>query len=290
MLNYFRSKSVATNGTFVSDGTNLYSTGSGGPGNVYGVCSFDPNLGEFAGCGTVVKLSPPAAGDVLWKPHVLRSFGSSLGDGGNPTVNLLMANGVIYGTTAQGGKNGFGRIFDLVPDNGGWTGHILHDLTFDEGQAPLGKLAMDSSGNLYGTAYVGGISNCQFGCGSIFKLTPPSITGGSWTETTLYKFSGGADGGNPQAGVILDADGNLYGTASTAGAGFGTVYKLVPPQTAGGAWTEVTLYTFAGQPSDGSTPLGELLMVDGMLYGTTSQGGVENAGTIFAVNPSPTKR
>jgi len=283
LLNYFAYRPVATNGSFVSDGTNLYATGSGGSGVAYGTCNFN-------GCGTVVKLSPPAAGKSEWAPHVVRDFGASLGDGVNPAINLVMANGVMYGTTIQGGKNGFGRIFELVENNGGWTGYTLHDLAFDEGQAPLGRLALDAAGNIYGTAYVGGIANCQFGCGSIFRLSPPAVAGGPWIETTLYKFTGNADGGNPQGGVILDSAGNLYGTASTGGTGFGTVYKLVPPQTAGGAWTEVTLYSFAGQPSDGSTPLGELLMVNGMLYGTTSLGGSENSGTIFAVSPSPTRR
>ena len=280
LLNYFAFKAVGTNGSFVSDGTNLYSTGSGGSGNAYGTCNFN-------GCGTVVKLSPPAAGKSDWSPHVVRAFGTSLGDGVNPSINLVMANGVMYGTTIQGGKNGFGRIFELVEDNGSWNGSILHDLAFTEGQAPLGKLAIDSAGNIYGTAYVGGIANCQFGCGSVFKLSPPAVAGGPWLETTLYQFTGGPDGGNPQGGVILDNAANLYGTASTAGKGFGTVYKLVPPQTAGGTWTEITLHAFAGKPTDGSTPLAELIMVNGMLYGTTSRGGSEDAGTIFAVNPSP---
>jgi uncharacterized repeat protein (TIGR03803 family) len=281
LLNYFAYRAVATNGSFVSDGTNLYSTGSGGSGTGYETCNFN-------GCGTVVKLSPPAAGKSEWAPHVVRDFGTSVGDGVNPAVSLVMANGVMYGTTIQGGKNGFGRVFELVGNDGSWTGYSLHDLAFTEGQAPLGRLAVDSAGNIYGTAYVGGIANCQFGCGSVFKLSPPAVVGGSWQEATLYKFSGGADGGNPQGGVILDSAGNLYGTASTAGTGFGTVYKLVPPQSAGGAWTEVTLHAFAGAPNDGSTPLAELIMVNGVLYGTSSRGGSEDAGTIFAVNPSTT--
>ena len=283
LLNYFAFKAVGTNGSFVSDGTNLYSTGTGGSGTGYQTCNSN-------GCGTVVKLSPPAAGKSDWAPHVVRAFGTSLGDGVDPAMNLVIANGVMYGTTIQGGKNGFGRIFELVENNGGWTGYTLHDLAFDEGQAPLGRLALDDAGNIYGTVYVGDNANCKFGCGAVFKLSPPAAAGGVWQETTLYKFTGGADGGNPQGGVILDNAGNLYGTASTGGTGFGTVYKLVPPQTAGGAWTEVTLYSFAGAPSDGSTPLAELIMVNGMLYGTTSLGGSENAGTVFAVNPSPTRR
>jgi uncharacterized repeat protein (TIGR03803 family) len=283
LLNYFAYRPVATNGSFVSDGTSLYSTGSGGSGTAYETCSYN-------GCGTVVKLSPPAPGKSDWAAHVVRDFGTSLGDGVNPAVNLVMAKGVIYGTTIQGGKNGFGRVFELVENNGSWNGFTLHDLAFTEGQAPLGRLVIDSAGNIYGTAYVGGIANCQFGCGSVFKLSPPAVGGGSWQEATLYKFTGGADGGNPQGGVIFDSAGNLYGTASTAGTGFGTVYKLVPPQTTGGAWTEVTLHSFGGAPSDGSTPLAELIMVKGMLYGTSSRGGSEDAGAIFAVNPSPAGR
>jgi len=273
-----------TFGSFVSDGSgNLYVTGNGGSAIAYGVCG-------AATCGAVLKLSPPGSGQSVWRQQVVHAFGTSVGDGVDPALNLVSSNGILYGTTIQGGKNGFGRVFALVESNGLWSGTTLHDLAFTEGQAPLGKLAIDSAGNIYGTAYVGGIANCQFGCGSVFKLSPPAVAGGPWQETTLYQFTGGADGGNPQGGVILDNAGNLYGTASTAGTGFGTVYKLVPPQTAGGTWTEVTLHAFLGAPADGSTPLAELIMVNGILYGTTSRGGSEDSGTIFAVNPSPAAR
>jgi hypothetical protein len=153
-----------------------------------------------------------------------------------------------------------------------------------DGQNPIGGLIFDHAGNLYGTTSAGGNSTCSGGstCGTVFELSPAS--GGGWTETILYRFTGGSDGWNPNGTLLMDASGNLFGTAAWGGMncgvgnfGCGVVFKLSPD--AGGTWTGTTLYTFTGA-HDGAVPLGGLVAdSSGNLYGTTSQGG-NNAGQI----------
>jgi uncharacterized repeat protein (TIGR03803 family) len=154
-----------------------------------------------------------------------------------------------------------------------------------DGAAPYDNLIADSSGNLYGTAILGGGS----GCGVVFKLVP----GG--TETVLYSFTGGSDGGGPGAGLIADSSGNLYGTTegggvSGCGGTCGVVFKLAPPATASGAWTETVLHAFTGSPSDGGVPYFAGLIADssGNLYGTTYFGGTSNDGVVFKLTPPAT--
>jgi len=141
-----------------------------------------------------------------------------------------------------------------------------------DGQLPVGSLVADASGNLYGTtAAGGGYGNCSpFGqtCGVVFQLTPGS--GGAWSESVLYTFTGGADGGEPLAGLAIDANGNLYGTTALGGAsGLGTVFMLSPNA---GSWTESVLYSFAGG-SDGEYPQSPVTLRKGNLYGMTYAGG-----------------
>jgi len=148
------------------------------------------------------------------------------------------------------------------------TIQVLYDFgsTFNTPSFPTATLALDRSGNLYGTTTRGG----TFDCGVVFELSPSS--GGGWTETTLYEFTCGSDGCDPITGVVLEKDGNLYGTAANS------VYELSP--TAGGGWNEFTLYTFAGG-MDGAGPRGVILDSRGNLYGTTNVGGVGNNGTVY---------
>ena len=133
---------------------------------------------------------------------------------------------------------------------------------------------MDSSGNLYGTTSSGGAS----GNGTVFKITAAG------SESVLYSF-GTDDAGiwsaNPQAGLVMDAGGNLYGTATTGGAkGYGAVFQITP----GGS--ESVVYSFAGTP-DGANPLAGLVMdASGNLYGTTGSGGANGNGTVFKVTPA----
>jgi uncharacterized repeat protein (TIGR03803 family) len=143
-----------------------------------------------------------------------------------------------------------------------------------DGDNPLSNLILDKAGNLYGTTFVGG----AYGYGVVFELTPK--TAGEWTETVLYSFRGGVDGGVPYySGVIFDASGNLYGTTSGGGTlNFGTVFELTPN---GSSWSETVLHSFAGG-KDGQAPFaGVTFDATGNLYGTTSGGGPYGDGTVF---------
>lgn len=156
-----------------------------------------------------------------------------------------------------------------------------------DGAGPIGKLIADAAGNLYGVTSAGGVTNCAGGCGTIFQLSPPQQPGGSWTETVLYRFTGGTDGAGPSAGMIFDQAGNLYGPTLVGGdASFnGTVFELSPPTTQGGAWTETIIYRFQGG-NDGEYPRAELVFDQaGNLYGTTFFGGSSGAGIVFQLTP-----
>ena len=105
-------------------------------------------------------------------------------------------------------------------------------------------------GVLYGTTWLDGS-----GSGTVFQLTPPASPGGAWTETTLYSFTGGSDGGNPVASLVIGDGGVLYGTSSGGGASnAGTVFALKPPTSAGGSWTETVLYSFTARTRSGGSP------------------------------------
>ena len=143
-------------------------------------------------------------------------------DGANPTGGLIFdKSGNLYGTTTNDGSDGVGRVFMLSRIGGAWTSTVLH--TFSKWEEPRSSLAMDAAGNLYGTADRGGKDRG----GTIFKLTPGS---GGWTYTVLKEFVDPCDEGCfPRGGVILDANGNLYGTTSGGGKyGKGVVWKIMP--------------------------------------------------------------
>jgi uncharacterized repeat protein (TIGR03803 family) len=163
------------------------------------------------------------------------------------------------------------------------TETVLHNFnpSAPRGQYPYAGVIRDSAGNLYGTTWAGGTG----GAGVVYKLDPAIQTPGGWLETVLYSFTGGADGGYPNAGVIRDSAGNLYGTTTYGGsgegsAGSGVVYKL---DTAG---QETVLYTFTGG-ADGSQPAaGVIRDAAGNLYGTTPYGGTGGAGVVYKLDTS----
>jgi len=226
---------------------------------------------------------------------VLHSFGAG-SDGVNPYGGLIMdSNGNLYGVTEIGGIHGSGTVFELSPKDGWWTERVIH--SFGNGydaKVPEAPLSMDRSGNLYGTTIYGGTHSCfegMYTCGAVFELSP--MEGGGWTEKVLHNFNNnGSDGHDPQAGFLIDAAGNLYGTTAHGGIhcydgdeGCGTAFEMSPRE--GGGWTETVLHNF-GRPSDGYYPCAGLVMdAAGNLYGTTSWGGIhgETSGTIFELSP-----
>jgi uncharacterized repeat protein (TIGR03803 family) len=146
-----------------------------------------------------------------------------------------------------------------------------------------GAIVIGGGGVLYGTTDAGGASKA----GTVFKLTPPASPGGAWRIAEIHTFAGGSgDGANPYAGVVIGSGGVLYGTTSSGGSSnAGTVFKLAPPASPDGAWTETVLHNFTGG-DDGADPVGGLVIGDnGVLYGTTSAGGASQAGTVFALKP-----
>jgi len=152
-----------------------------------------------------------------------------------------------------------------------------------DGFGPGTALVADSAGNLYGTTGAGGTASC--GCGTIFELSPPSISGGSWTETTLYSFQGGTeDGAQPGGTLVFDSAGNLYGVTIKGGNNngtAGTVFELSPPTSPGGSWTETLLWAFQPNGRGGVTPGGLAMDAEGDLFGTGYQGGANRDGVVW---------
>jgi len=173
--------------------------------------------------------------------------------------------------------------FSLTPPSapgGRWTEEVLHTFAGDEGDGagPSGGLAIGKGGALYGVTDSGGAA----AAGTVFSLRPPASQG-PWTETVLYEFTGGI-GGSAPTGVAIGSGGILYGTTSGGGSSNnGTAFSLAPPATKGGAWTQATLYNFAGSPSDGANPFGAPAVgKSGALYGTTLYGGTMHPYCGFA--------
>jgi uncharacterized repeat protein (TIGR03803 family) len=164
-----------------------------------------------------------------------------------------------------------------------WRESVLFKFTGGgDGANPYSAdIVFDSSGSIYGTTFNGGSASCPSGCGLVYKMTK---TSGTWNETVVYSFSGGADGSHPWAGVTFDRAGNMFGTTASGGQfGFGTVYELSP---AGSGWTKRTLYSFRGQ-EDGGLPYSGLIFDQvGNLFGATSTYGTGHGGTVFELSPS----
>src|SRR5579872_1018653 len=168
-----------------------------------------------------------------------------------------------------------------------------------DGAQPVSTLLADQYGNLYGTTSVGGgATACSDGCGTIFKFVAPSTQSGTWTEKTLYRFTGGTDGLVPRAGLIADAAGNLYGTTSGGGnlaceGGCGTVFELARPTSPSAPWTLSVLHSFNG--TDGAYSQARLTFdSEGNLYGTAYGGGagtqcatgnLVGCGVVFELSP-----
>ncbi len=229
----------------------------------------------------------PAPSTVAWNYVTLHSFTLG-GDGIWPTSGLASLGGVLYGTTYGGGgtshgrcKNGCGTVYSITTSGGE---HVVYAFKGGrDGAIPQAALTANN-GVLYGTTSYGGQARreCPFGrgCGTVFEITR------SGSESVIYEFKGGADGSNPQ-GELLEYNGQFYGT-TTGGLigrtcpGHGTVYKLSATSS---GWHETVLHRFRGGSRDGACPIGNLVALNGELYGVTSAGGGSNVGTVYRVAP-----
>jgi len=258
-------------------------------GNLYGTTEYGGThicfQTENLGCGTVFKLTHGGSG---WVFSELYDFTGGT-DEGYPQARVVFGpDGTLYGTTGNGGLGGAGgpgTVFNLRPParpcksvSCPWTETVLFAFSVDAGWIPLGDLAFDAAGDIYGTTEVGG----KYQNGVVYELTG---SGGVWTENVLWNFTGGVDGGQPTSGVIFDRAGNLYGTVPTnnyQGNTLGLVYELVPSGT---GWTEKALYYFQGS-DDGAYPYAGLLFdAAGNLYGAARNEGANNGGTAFRLTP-----
>lgn len=192
-------------------------------------------------------------------------------DGQEPASELVFdGEGNLYGSTFLGGAQGYGVVYKMTPGSDEWSESVLFSFDGFDGNLPSGNVALDSAGNFYGTVYMGG----AFGVGAAFELSPSSE--GEWNFTGLHDFSTHAgDGTYPHAGMVLDSQGNLYGTTLGGGTnGDGTIFELT--RNSGGGWTETILHSFNG--TYGSQPSGGVVIdASGNLYGTTYFGGGSTA-------------
>lgn len=266
-------------------------------GNLYGTTS----AGGRYNLGTVFELTPTSSG---WQEKVLYFFG----DQGfyAPTGGLTIDQaGNLYGAVSGGNPGdydgcywpyhgsfpGCGAIFELSPNGDGtWTESYIYVFTgTPDGSTPRSTLVFDAKGNLFGTTEYGGYSSgsCQgnylLGCGTVFELSPNG--GGTWSENVLYDFAAQGDGANPIGDLVLDQQGNLYGTTYGVYAGVGSVFKL-----SHGSWKETTLHRFTAK-GDGQHPNGGVVLDGaGNVYGTTEYGGSDNCpgtcGTVYELTPA----
>ncbi|MFY9720789.1 MAG: choice-of-anchor tandem repeat GloVer-containing protein, partial [Candidatus Cybelea sp.] len=237
-------------------------------GTLYGTTNFGGLLRKdcypASGCGTVFQISPSGSESVLY-----RFTGNPSGT--RPYAGLIDVNGTLYGTTQTGGKHNEGTVFALTTSG---SEHVIWSFNGKDGNFPRASLMSPPrarhKGSLYGTTYYGGST----GTGTVFKVTT------SGAEQVLHSFTGGADGALPLA-TLIDVDNMLYGTTTSGGtSNHGTVFRISPTGS-----NYSVLYSFGGK-ADGAYPYAGLTELNGMLYGTTQQGGEYKKGTVFAVTTS----
>jgi hypothetical protein len=247
---------------------------------------------------SLVLMAPAAAqtvGDIF-------NFAYGAGIGSDPSAPLIASpNGALYGTTATGGDlncpegqgQGCGTVFELNFSGASWIHTTLYEFQGGkDGVQSVSTLTLDPAGRLYG------VTNSGTPYGAIYRLTP-GVSGEAWHFGLLYEFQGGSDGAYALSPLFLDKAGAIYGASQQGGLhgegcnqqfGCGAIFQLVPPSQQGGAWTEQTLYDFAGA-SDGGNPSTMIMDSTGTIYGTTTSGGIFNSncylgcGVVFKLTP-----
>ena len=237
-------------------------------GNLYGTTHAYGTYGR----GSVFKLTLASG---MWTESLLYSFtGGS--DGAGPVAGVIFDRaGNLYGTTVEGGTYGYGTVYELMSSGSGWAEHVLYSFQGgSDGEYPQGGLLFDTFGKIYGTTE----GTYQYP-GTAFMLTPSDY---GWIQTVLHGFTGG-DGANPGDALIMGANADLYGTTTQGGSiGVGVVFELA---ASGGGWTYTVLHDFSGN-GDGGFPYGDLVVdANGVLYGTTSEGGTHGQGVVFEITP-----
>lgn len=264
-------------GAFPDGGEALSGPTMDSAGNLYGATAYGGS-GNF---GIIFQLVPNENGS--WSEKILHTFVDNGKDGLLPTSDVTLdAAGNVYGTTSAGGAENAGIVFELSPHSGSWTEKVLYTLPNPQHSSNASQpVTFDSAGNLYGVTLVGGSANEGF----VFELTPTAS--GPWKAREIYTFGdSGAAPNTPLSSVIFDAAGNLYGSTYRGGTGnVGVVYELSP--TAGGGWSEQTIYSFPSACSTGCQPNGRLIFdPSGNLYGAALQGGQYERGGVFELSPS----
>ena len=260
-------------------------------GTLYGVASAggSGNCGTLSGtsstgCGTVFMLTPPVSPDTTWTFKVIHQFRG--GDEGAIPMGALIADssGVLYGTTFKGGNSDNGMVFSLTPPPEGqtaWHFRILRRFNGKNGSNPVGNLARDTAGNLYGVTQNGGAA----GIGIVYKLSPPASPGKGWTETSLLTFPTGVSGAYPAGGLVENTSGDIFGVTAHGGEVpdiYGVAFAIEPGQD------EIFLHSFSSY-GDGANPTGTLFLdTNGDLYGTAKFGGNTTncsggCGTIYKI-------
>ena len=250
--------------------TNQGTTPEGGlvqarDGNFYGTT----NTGGSGGYGTLFQCVPSTG-----KLTILSQFTND-DPGGNPDGALIEGvDGDLYGTARYGGVDNFGTVFRT--DLAALTTVTLAEVTGGlAGYYPQSDLIQATDGNFYGTTEQGGTDNL----GTFFQVTPAGV------YTTLYSFTGGADGSNPLRGVVQGTNGSFYGVCTQGGSNQGgAVYRI---DYIGTSFAFTPLYSFNPAFLDGSNALGNLVQAsDGNFYGTTAGGGLYGDGTIYEITPT----
>jgi uncharacterized repeat protein (TIGR03803 family) len=262
-----------------SDGANPDGPVTIGPdGALYGTTYEGGSLRCAIGCGIVYKLTPPASfcrsASCPWTETVLYFFQDTDGAGPAEVKLIFDQAGNLYGTTYYGGTNGWGTVFELTPSSGKWSETVLYNFGGGEdGFFPWSGVIFDSAGNLYGTTESGGAN----AGGTVYELSP---TGSGWTKSTLLSFDRQSQGDGGVGGVVMDAQGNLYGATISGGPqNGGSVYQLSPSN---GQWNYTLLaalpYAYEG-PLDSPT-----LDAAGNVYLTSRQ--ALGNGAVLEVSPS----